>query len=120
MKAHGVARLSLAAAGASIVGAAATAQSGGPVHFVFAVGALGSLLTMAAAHVASGSDRTQTRAGEGLAEQVSSVPAPAPARVAVAFAVPVAVPVAVAAEDEAEQDVPELAGPAVPQARRAA
>jgi hypothetical protein len=119
-KAHAIARGSLAAAGASIVGATATAEACGPVHYVFAVGALGSLLTMTAALVVNGSDRLRYRHGEGQTEQVPSVPAPVRARAAVAFAVPIAVPVAVPAEDKAEQVVPELAEPTTAQAWRVA
>lgn len=119
-KAHAVGRVSLAAAGASIVGATATAEASGPVHFVFAVSALGSLLTMTAALVVNSSDRLRYRHGEGQAKQVLSAPAPVRARAAVAFAVPIAVPVAVPAEDKAEQVVPALAEPTTAQARRVA
>ena len=118
--AHVAGRTALATAGASFVGAIATAEQGGPVHMVFAVGAVGSLLTMTAALVVNGSDRLRYRHGEGQTEQVPSVPAPARARAAVAFAVPIAVPVAVPAEYKAEQVVPELAEPTTAQAWRVA
>jgi hypothetical protein len=119
--AHVAARTSFTTAGASILGAIATAEETGPLHSVFAAGAVGSLLTMTAALVVNScSDRPRYRRSEGLTGQALSAPAPVPARAAVAFAVPIAVPVAVPTEDKAEQVVPALAEPTAAQAWRVA
>jgi hypothetical protein len=75
--AHIVGCTSFAATGASLVGATATAEAAGPVHVVFAVGVLGSLLTMVAALVVHGPDMLRCRRCMHQTAQTLSNAAPA-------------------------------------------
>ncbi|WP_194894716.1 hypothetical protein [Catenulispora pinisilvae] len=59
--AHVAGYLSFTTAGVSLAGAVTTAEAGGAVHTVFAVGSLGSLLAMLAAIAVHGPDVLRCR-----------------------------------------------------------
>jgi len=72
--AHATGYWSLATTGLSLAGATATAEAAGAGHMVFAVGAVGSLLTMVTAMAVHGSDmlrcsRCMHQVAQSLQEQ---------------------------------------------------